>query len=407
MPFKKIRFKRIGTLYNPITPPPPIIEPPITPPTPPIIEPPIPPLPPPLPVQIDTYRGVVIYYNMDQQYEWKINGVLYLDTDLNTAKLRIDAILDIPTPPPPPPPGKNYTLTNIADWEAYQKTISPGDIINLTGELVSDRTVNFTVPAIYKGGKFRTRLSTMTVSLAQLKAPVSLNNVTFSGLGDDGRDQVYPYQLVIAYSQNGIKIENCIFEHHQQYLVQLSDSDNFIIKGNTFRYGQNGFSTYGTCKGGLIENNTFYDCSQGPIKLRGCTGTKVTGNHIELAYNYWRDFLHFKYPGPDGRGEVGHSSTGCQGIYFGVTDPQPCFNCDVSGNTIIDSSNHALESYGCWFPHDAGTVYSQGNLFHNNTILNAYWGIRIINRTPYPMKCYDNMISGVVKNDVIESGGLI
>jgi hypothetical protein len=252
-----------------------------------------------------------------------------------------------------------------------------------------------------------------------------MDGVTISGLGvNDNRDTfgwdgtTNAYQLAVMIGTDNVVIQNCVFEHHHQYLVQLSNCDNFIIRNNIFRYGQNGFATYGVCQGGVVENNLFHDCSQGPIKLRGCTGTIVRYNTIREEYTYWRGFDHLREPGLDGRGVVGNTQ-GCQGIYFGVTDPQPNFNCEVYGNKISDASIHGTvqiidivdgtlrnsppNSDGCWFPLDAGTTKSYGNKFFDNVVNGAKYGVNIQSystRSPEPLTVYSsNVFTNILLNN--------
>jgi hypothetical protein len=302
-----------------------------------------------------------------------------------------------------------------------------GDTVHFAGntEYIADRTIKLTKSGITltgdSGAFIRSSSSTLDVFLFDASGTgIVVNGLDFSGLGyTDNLDQLQPYQLLHFDTVNDIVIENCIFEHHHQYLVQLSDSNNFIVRNSTFRYGQNGFATYGTCNGGLIEYNEIHDCSQGPIKLRGCTGTVVRYNIIHLEYTYWRSFDHASYPGMDGRGITGHSGTACQGIYFGVTDPQPCFNCDLYRNTVVDASVHGTipvidvvdgtrrsspsGSQGCRFPLDASTSKSTNNYFHDNTVNGTYYGVWVENyttRDPQPITVYNNNTFGnIVQNN--------
>ena len=342
-----------------------------------------------------------------ETYEFTFNGLRFIFKTKGEAIQEIDILLNTPPPPPPPPPIPQIDLSKYTSntFQALEKGFKTGQTIYLENELTAETGINFTIPGVsYIGGTFRTKLSTMPNELITARVPISFNQTTFSGLGDDYRDQVAPYDLVKAVG-SGLIFDKCVFEHHQQYLLELHNANQPIVKDCLVRYGQNGISFNGKCQGGVVEGNTIYDCSQAPIKIRGCTATTVRDNKIELAYNYWKAFDHLRFPGTDGKGIEGHNSQGSQGIYFGVTDPMPCFSCEVYNNEINDYSNHKLRSEGVWFPMDAGSVKSENNRFHNNTINGSYYGIHIaeyLTRFPQPLYAYDNQINNVVKNEYRE-----
>jgi hypothetical protein len=310
-------------------------------------------------------------------------------------------------------------------WKEIHALLSAGDTVHFAGstEYVSNETITLTKSGIAltgdlgPGGRptafIRSYSSTQGVVLFEFKGDnTKLLGIGFSGLGYvDNLDQMDPYDLVHFGGADNAIIENCTFEHFHQYILELSESSNFTIRYNTIRYGQNGIATYSTNNGGVIEYNDISDCSQGAIKIRGGHGTSVRYNTIHLEYTYWRSFDHHNFPGTDGRGiELHDAYASSQGIYFGVTDPQPDYNVNVYGNTIIDTSVHGTiqikdvvdgtlrksppESFGCRFPLDANTAdKSQNNLFHGNYVNGAYYGVWVENyavRTPQPIIVYEN-----------------
>lgn len=313
--------------------------------------------------------------------------------------------------------------SNFPDlWDSLHATLVSGDTVKFAGntEYIADRTIKLTKDGITllgsQGATIRSYSSTIGVILFECWGDsATIRDLTFSGLGyTDNRDQLQPYDLMMVKYTSGFTLDNCVLEHHQQYLLELSSCENFKIMDSIFRYGQNGVATYGTNQGGIIENNLIHDCSQGPIKLRGCTGTIVRYNTIREEYTYWRGFDHLRVLGPDGRGVVGNTQ-GCQGIYFGVTDPQPNYNCDVYGNTITDASKHGTiqvqdvvdgtwrtgppNSDGCWFPADSG-LPSSGNKFHNNLVDGPRYGVNIANySTRNVLTVYDNTFTNIVTNN--------
>jgi len=334
MPFKKIRFKRIGSFYNPVIPPP--VVPPVIPPViPPVVEPPIPPLPPPVPVPIETYRGIVIYYNMDQQYEWKINGVLYLDTDLNTAKLRIDAILDTPPPPPPPPPPEPVTI--IVNSTILQT-------VDLDG--LGLRT--------YKRGSGLGSNPIMKVQNCTVK------NCIFEDLAGAGGSNG-----LLAVTGTGVLDGNkvtCEPTGMNYGIIATRPSTGFKIINNTAIGGIHGISGSSGSDGefkpsfdGLIENNIIYGQTQHGIKLKNFVRCHVRGNKID---------------------ESGEHT----GIIFGAGDASSV-DCIVENNIITNVY------YGIVANQDSpiSTTPSTGNLIQNNSISNAYWGI-ILKGNNYTVK---------------------
>lgn len=326
MPFKRLRFKRIGSFFQRINPPP-IIPPGENPPS----ETPI----NVYPQFIENYLGIDIYLNQDQEYFATISGTIYRRTSLDGSqglKYVIEVVLETPTPPPP---------TSLPETVIVNSTIQQTSSLNGNGITL-------------KAGPNLGDKPIMSIS----GSGITVENVKF----DDSDTPGVTGAVMFGGSNNILRW--CGLDHCVRYGFVLANATNCKILNNTVKKAQyciSGASGSGnaywakTCE---IAYNQLSGMVLTGIKIKSFDTVKIHDNIIDVTPLY--------------------GSSSKQGLNF--SHDAPSLHVSVYDNHIRKmAQGTGLPTYGILTEEDLDIVtpliHSSDNLLQNNIIDGVIYGI--------------------------------